>query len=136
VQLVGDDGANSPPAHALSRRGIVRNLIGYSVYGDYRQESPPSAIVNAVAKGEVDLAAVWGPLAGYFAARQTETLDLTPVQPAVDGPLPQVFAISMAVRRNDAAMLQSLERFIRMRRAEIDRVLAEYHVPRVGVSRE
>ena len=32
VQLIGDDGANSPPAHALSRRGIVQNLVGYSVY--------------------------------------------------------------------------------------------------------
>ncbi|HMH55230.1 MAG TPA: transporter substrate-binding domain-containing protein, partial [Gemmatimonadales bacterium] len=35
VQLVGDDYANTPPVHALSRRGIVKNLVGYSVLGDY-----------------------------------------------------------------------------------------------------
>jgi mxaJ protein len=130
VQLVGDDGANSPPAHALSRRGIVHNLVGYSVYGDYRTDSPPSAIVAAVARGEVDVAAVWGPLAGYFAARQTVPLQLTPVSPQVDGPLPQAFDIAMGVRRVDSARRDRLDRFIRERRREIDALLAEYHIPR------
>ena len=133
VQLVGDDGANSPPAHALSRRGIVANLVGYSVYGDYADDSPPSAIVKAVAAGDVDVAAVWGPLAGYYAARQDEPLDVSPVHPAADGPLRQVFAIAMAARRDDRMTLDALEQFIRRRRGEIDRVLAEYHVPRVEV---
>ena len=35
VQLVGDDGANPPPAEALARRGLVPNLRGCMVYGDY-----------------------------------------------------------------------------------------------------
>src|SRR5688572_13767548 len=35
VQVIGDDGVNSPPAHALSRRGLAANLVGCSVYGDY-----------------------------------------------------------------------------------------------------
>src|ERR1041384_2042693 len=81
VELVGDDGANTPPAHALSRRGIVNNIVGFSVYGDYRTDSPPSAIVAAVARGDVDIAAAWGPMAGYFAARQPVALDVVAVQP-------------------------------------------------------
>lgn len=36
VQLIGDEGYNTPPAHALSMQGIVDNLVGYTVYGDYR----------------------------------------------------------------------------------------------------
>jgi mxaJ protein len=131
VQLIGDDGANSPPAHALSRRGMVSNLVGYSVYGDYRTNSPPSAIVTAVARGDVDDAAVWGPLAGYFAARQSEALDLAPVQPQIDGQLPQAFDIAMAVRRNDREQLERLEQFITQRRAEIAALLDQFHVPRV-----
>jgi mxaJ protein len=131
VQLIGDDGANSPPAHALSRRGIVRNLVGFSVYGDYRTNSPPSAIVAAVAHGDVDAAAVWGPLAGYFAQLQPEPLDVVPVRPATDANLPQVFEISMAVRNGDEARRRQLDGFIDRRRVDIDRVLAEYRVPRV-----
>jgi mxaJ protein len=130
VQLIGDDGANSPPAHALSRRGIVRNLVGFSVYGDYRTNSPPSAIVTAVAHGDVDAAAVWGPLAGYFAHLQSEPLDLAPVSPATDANLPQIFDISMAVRRDDEARRQQLDGFIDRHRGDIDRVLADYRVPR------
>ena len=131
VQLVGDDGANSPPAHALSRRGIVRNLVGYTVYGDYRTDSPPSEIVAAVARGDVDVATVWGPLAGYFAARQDVPLDLVPVEPQVDGPLPQAFDISMAVRKNDRTRVMALDDFLRRHRQDIDTILARYDVPRV-----
>ncbi|PYR65711.1 MAG: quinoprotein dehydrogenase-associated putative ABC transporter substrate-binding protein [Acidobacteria bacterium] len=132
VELVGDDGANTPPAHALSRRGIVDNIVGYSVYGDYRTNSPPSAIIAAVARGEVDVAAAWGPMAGYFAARQPVALDVVPVQPQVDGRfLPQTFSIAMATRRRDTARHDRLEHFIDRRRGEIDRILADYHVPRV-----
>jgi mxaJ protein len=135
VQVIGDDGANSPPAHALSRRGIVQNLVGYTVYGDYRAESPPSRIVTAVAEGEVDVAAVWGPLAGYFAARQREPLDITPIATEVDGSLPLAFDLSMAVRRNDTARLTQLNQFIERHRVDIARVLDDFHVPRVA-SRE
>ena len=137
VELIGDDGANTPPAHALSRRGIVRNIVGFSVYGDYRANSPPSAIIAAVARGDVDVAAAWGPLAGYFAARQPVALDIAPVLPQVDGRfLPQTFSISMATRRRDTARHQRLEQFIDERRHEIDAILADYHVPRVDVSQD
>jgi mxaJ protein len=131
VQVIGDDGANSPPAHALSRRGIVQNLVGFSVYGDYRSHSPPSRIVTAVTDGEIDLAAVWGPLAGYFAARQREPLDVTPISADVDGDFPLAFDLSMAVRRNDTVRLARLNQFIDRHRADIERVLDDFHVPRV-----
>jgi mxaJ protein len=61
VQLIGDDGANSPPVHALARRGVVGNLRGYTVYGNYANPNPAGRIVGAVAAGEVDIAIVWGP---------------------------------------------------------------------------
>jgi mxaJ protein len=131
VQMIGDDFSNSPPAHALSARGVVKNVIGYSVLGDYSQPNPPARVVEAVARGEIDVALVWGPLAGYFAHRQAVQLDLSPVTPEMDTPFrPFAFDISMAVRRGDAERRQLLEDFIVRRRAEIDRVLAEYGVPR------
>jgi mxaJ protein len=135
VQLVGDDGANSPPVHALAARGIVgKGIVGYSVYGDYATDSPPSRIIRGVADGEVDVAVAWGPLAGYFAPRQPVPLDLVPVDPQIDVPfLPFVFDISMAVRRDDDVLFNRLEHIIEARRAEIDAILAAYHVPRVDI---
>jgi mxaJ protein len=134
VPMVGDDGANAPPAHALARRGSVGNVVGYSVYGDYRRESPPSLLIAAVARGDVDVAVAWGPLAGFFAARQPVPLSLAAVAPPTDGArLPLVFDVSMATRRGDSARHAMLEEFIVRRRVQIDRILAAYHVPRLDI---
>jgi mxaJ protein len=132
VQMVGDDAANTPPAHALARRGIVDNVRGYTLYGDYSQANPPARIVDAVAAGEVDVAVVWGPLAGYFAPRQSAPLEIVPVSPQVDLPmLPFVFDISLGVRREDKAFRDELDVVLGRLRPEIDRILDEYGVPRV-----
>jgi mxaJ protein len=133
VQLIGDDGTNSPPAHALANRGVIQNVVGYSVYADYSQPNPPARIVEAVARGDVDVAVVWGPLAGYFAPRQGVPLTLVPVSPQIDRPfLPFVFDVSMAVRRGDDRLYQELDSFIERRQPEIDALLARYGVPRLG----
>lgn len=132
VQLIGDDYANTPPAHALARRGIVHNVAGYTVYGDYADANPPARIVEAVARGDVDVAVVWGPLAGYFASRQSVPLEVVPVTPARDTPaLPFVFAIAAGVRKGDRALRDELDGALARRRSEIDALVAAYGVPRV-----
>ena len=134
VHLIGDDSANSPPAHALSERGIVDNLVGYTVYGDYAEENPPSRIIDAVVRGDVDVAVVWGPLAGYFASRQRVPLDLVAVSPEIDLPfLPFVFDISMGVRREDETLHAELEAILSRKREEIEALLDEYDIPRKEV---
>lgn len=137
VPLVGDDGANAPPAHALSRRGIIRNVVGFSVYGDYRRESPPSAIIEAVAHGDVDVAVAWGPTAGYFASRQAVPLAISPVEPQIDQPfLPFVFDISLGVRRDAPELHARLDELLQRRKPEIDEILARFHVPRLDAASE
>lgn len=133
VQLIGDDGANTPPVHALSQRGIVGNLVGYTLYGNYAEENPPARVVDAVASGEVDVAVVWGPLAGYFAKRQRVELEIVPVSPSIDLPfLPFVYDISIGVRRGDEALKAELEAALDRRKDEVRRILQDYGVPLVG----
>ncbi len=132
VQMIGDDQSNAPPAHALTRRHIVDNVRGYTLYGDYSQHDPPARIVDAVTNGDIDLAIVWGPLAGYFAKQSRVPLVLTPVSPQIDQPfLPFVFDISMGVRRDDPSFRDEIDQVLEKRRNEIDRILEDYHVPRV-----
>ena len=133
VQFIGDDYANTPPAHALAQRGIVRNVVGFSVYGDYREPNPPARILDAVADRRVDVAVVWGPLAGWYARRSRTPLALVPVSPQIDVPfLPMVFDISMGVRRDDPGLMNEVNAVLRKRRAAIDSILTDYGVPRVG----
>ncbi len=132
VHLIGDDGSNTPPAHALARRGVVDNVRGFMIYGDYGEPNPPARMLVALAQGEIDVAVVWGPLGGYFSAQQTVPLKVVPVRPAFDGPkLPMVFDISMAVRREDEALRREVDAALARRRADVDRILTQYRVPRL-----
>ncbi|HEX4195964.1 MAG TPA: quinoprotein dehydrogenase-associated putative ABC transporter substrate-binding protein [Caulobacteraceae bacterium] len=133
VQMVGNDAQNTPPAHALARRGMVQNVRGYMLYGDYARPNPAAAIVRAVDDGDVDVAVVWGPLAGYFAKTARHPLRITPVQPWLDGPQwPMVFDISMGVRKDDFALRREVDRLLAKDAPRIDAILQSYGVPRVG----
>jgi mxaJ protein len=131
VQMIGDDALNTPPAHLLADRGMIDNVVGYSVYGEYTDPNPPSKIIDAVANKDVDIAVVWGPLAGYFAAKQTVPLDIRTVEPRADEKLPVAFGISIAVRYGEDQFKQKLNAILRDDRGEVDRILAEYHIPTV-----
>jgi mxaJ protein len=136
VQMIGDDGANSPPAHALARRGIVSNVRGYMVYGDFRRPAPQSRIVDDVARGVLDVAVVWGPTAGFFARRERQSLRLVPVKPQIELPfLPFVFDIAIGVRRGDSTTRTRLNTALTRRRAEVEQLLDEFGVPRVMAAR-
>ena len=130
VQLIGNDGFNTPPSHALAAQGIVDNLVGYTVYGDYREQNPAARIVTAVEHGDVDIAAVWGPLAGYFAKQSPVPLTVTPItETAAFTPLIFEYDISMGVRKGDAARKAALDEIIVRKRPQIKALLADYGVP-------
>jgi mxaJ protein len=133
VQMIGDDFSNTPPAHSLTNRGIVANVRGYMVYGNYADAAPARNIVDAVTDGSVDVAIVWGPTAGYFAVDSKTTLQLEPVKPLIDGPLlPMMFDISMGVKKGDRALRRELDGALDRNKDEIDRLLRDYHVPLIA----
>jgi len=130
VQLVGDDGGNTPPAHALARRGLVENVHGFMLYGDYTRPNPPAAIVRAVADGTIDVGLAWGPLAGYFGARSPVPLRIEPVTPWLDdNQWPMAYDTSVGVRKDDPALLHRVERSLVSHRAEIDQLRRAYRIP-------
>jgi mxaJ protein len=130
VPLTGKD--NTPPAQALGHRGLIDNIVGFPVFDRPVNQAP--AIIRAVADKEVDVAIVWGPLAGYFARRGNEPLNITPVAPVQDGPLTFAFDICMGVRRKSTDLRDRLNGFIARRQTDIDAILDEFGVPRLPVA--
>lgn len=132
VHLIGDDGTNTPPAHALGREGITTNVVGFMIYGDYRQPNPPARLIEAVEKGDIDVAAAWGPLAGYEAKQSPVPLTVSAI---ADGdrfaPLRFQFDIAMGVRHGDHELRQQLDAVIAADKPEIDSLLQSYGVPLV-----
>ena len=132
VHLIGDDGNNPPPAQALGQQGIVDNVRGYSIYGDYRQADPPARLIEAVEHGDIDVAAAWGPLGGYFAKHSAVPLTVTPIRDGEQfAPQQFQFAISMGVRKGDHALRDQLNAFIDGHRSEVTSLLRSYGVPLV-----
>lgn len=130
VQMVGNDASNTPPAHALALRGMIGNVRGYMLYGDYREPNPPAAIVRAVERGDVDVALVWGPLAGYFAAQSPVPLRLEPVRPwFADQQWPMQFDVSVGVQKDNQKLLNEIDHILVRRSGDIKRLLSAYHVP-------
>ena len=127
VHVIGEDYADVPPARALARRGMIENMVGYSIFGNYAEPDPPARLIEAVADGEIDVAIAWGPLAGYSARRQAVPLTVVPVSPGIDDQ-PFVFYIAMGVRRRDAALAAQLDAVLERRAADIEALLREYGI--------
>jgi mxaJ protein len=126
---VVDDGF-TPAAQELATRGIIRNVKGYSIFGNLAQENPSADLIRGVSQGDVDIAIAWGPLAGYFAQHSTVPLRLTPVCAAsVKTSLPVSFDISIGVRRDEEALRAQLNQEIARRRDDIHALLLSYGIP-------
>lgn len=131
VQLIGDDGINTPPVEELAARGITANVKGYMVWGQSPAHGTPlESIVRAVADGSVDVAIVWGPQAGYFATREGSPLTVVAVPSAEKTVQPMRFEIAMGVRKDDEALAAELDAALAKLKPEIDALLASYGVPR------
>jgi mxaJ protein len=131
VPLAGDDGSNPAPAHALARRG-VSGLVGYSLWGDYRRDVP--AAVDAVLSGAIDVALLWGPVAGAGAGKSSSALRVDLVKEERDGGVPLAFSIAMAVRPDDAALAERLNDVLSRQRFAIERILKHAGVPMLPLS--
>ncbi len=129
IHVVGDDYA--PPAGALARRGIAANVAGFSLFGRYGEKDPPRKLVDAVARGDVDVGIVWGPFAGYFARCENVALEIVPVSPAMFLGVPFTYEISMGVRKGDEALKTKLDKVLESESQAIQQILAEYGVPQV-----
>jgi mxaJ protein len=129
VQVLEDDYA--PPARALARRGLSKNVVGFDMDED------PGAIIAAVAHGKVDTAVVWGPLAGYYGRKFGAKLKLTQVTPEVDPPmLPFTFAMAIGVRKTDSELFQRIDAALNRALPQIQSILRSYNVPLLPLSQQ
>jgi len=122
--------AATPPADALIKKDLMGNVAAYRLTIDYTTEYP-GKIVDDVAAGKIDLAIVWGPVAGYFAKKAAVPVEVVAVPPLEGVPVPFTYAISMGVRKRDKDRQEQLEALLRKHETQIRTILVEYGVPLV-----
>ncbi len=129
IHVVGDDFA--PPGHLLGSRGLAANLRGYSLLGAYGESDPPARLMDAVVKGEVDIAVAWGPLAGYYAKSHPVRLSIAPVEPPQFGAVPFTYEFSIAVRKGDVKLRDELSGALADECKSVRTLLSDYGVPEI-----
>jgi len=119
--------ANTPPGNLLAQYGLLGAVKPYPLMVDTRFDSSSVAMISDLEKGDLDVALLWGPFAGYRAKTSAKTLVVTPIADAPGARMS--FRIAFGVRRSDQNWKRELNRFIAENKNALDAILRDYGVP-------
>src|ERR1700677_1853630 len=120
--------AGTPPATYLAMNGLLGQIKSYALVVDTRFDSPTHEMMDDLERGEIDVALLWGPIAGYYATKAKTPTAVVPLVKEQGGP-PMVFRIVMGVRHSDQNWKRDLNKLISENQSEIQAILRSYGVP-------
>jgi quinoprotein dehydrogenase-associated probable ABC transporter substrate-binding protein len=123
----------TPPTEWLLRHGLMRQAVPYPLQTGDPDRYPGEVIEKDLAAGDIDVALVWGPIAGYFGTKRAQR-PMTVVAFPPGGAIRYDFSVSMGVRRGDDAWRERVGRFLADRRSAIQAILSEYGVPQLELA--
>lgn len=120
--------AGTPPANLAARNGLMVQARPYPLYVDSRYDAPGKQMVEDLASKQIDVAVLWGPIAGYFAKQHGDALVVTPLlNEPKDTKLD--FYITMGVRPGENDWKNQINKLIRENQDAITAILKDYGVP-------
>jgi quinoprotein dehydrogenase-associated probable ABC transporter substrate-binding protein len=120
--------ARTPPSTAMAVNGLLARAKSYPLFVDTRADSSAQAMIDDLARGEIDCGILWGPMAGYYASHADPPLVVVPLTRETAGP-PMSFRIGMAVRQADQEWKRTLNKLIMENQTEINKLLISYNIP-------
>jgi quinoprotein dehydrogenase-associated probable ABC transporter substrate-binding protein len=120
--------AGTPPASLLAADGLLGQIKSYSLVVDTRFDSPTHEMMDDLDRGDIDVALLWGPIAGYYAKKAKTPTEVVPLVKDKGGP-PMVYRIVMGVRHSDQNWKRTLNKLISENQGEIQTILRSYGVP-------
>jgi quinoprotein dehydrogenase-associated probable ABC transporter substrate-binding protein len=120
--------AGTPPASIMARNGLMAKAKPYPLMVDTRYESSTQKMIADLKAGEIDVAVLWGPFAGYYAKQSAEPLAVVPLLKEKKSSH-MVFRITMGVRASDQEWKRTLNNLLRDNQKDINGILLEFGVP-------
>jgi quinoprotein dehydrogenase-associated probable ABC transporter substrate-binding protein len=120
--------AKTPPGTAMAANGLLAHAKSYPLFIDTRSDSSAQAMIDDLARGDIDCGILWGPMAGYFAKQANPPLVVVPLTKETMG-APMMYRIGMAVRPADQEWKRTLNKLIMDNQAEINKLLISYNIP-------
>jgi quinoprotein dehydrogenase-associated probable ABC transporter substrate-binding protein len=120
--------AGTAPTTVMARKGLLTNIRSYQLLVDTRIDHPALDMLHDVASGAIDVAILWGPIAGYTLKTEALPLAMVPAR-APDLKIQLDYRITMGVRANEPMWKREINTLIRDNQAGITRILLDYGVP-------
>jgi quinoprotein dehydrogenase-associated probable ABC transporter substrate-binding protein len=115
---------------ALAEHHIVDNTVIHylSHNADIVADNQPSYQVQQVIDGSLDVAAAWGPMAGYYKTVLHAPLTILPAN-LMEDQVPMEFDMTLAVPRGRPDIKAAVEAALAQHKDEIHRILTDFGVP-------
>lgn len=119
--------ANTPPGNILAKEGLMSAVKPYPLMVDTRFDSSSATMIRDLEAGEIDVALLWGPIAGYYVKNARTKLNLAPIQETAGTRM--AFRVAFGVRHSDQIWKRDLNQFISQNKSELEKILIDYGVP-------
>ncbi len=118
-----------PPTMLLLENELMEQVTPYRPVTDTREGSPEEQIISDLLAGKINVAVLWGPLAGYLNKRNGSRFKIVPMVADDSDKHRMVYHITMGVRHGEIEWKRQLNKLIRKNQPKIDALLKEYNVP-------
>ncbi len=120
--------AGTPPSDIAVRTGLIANVVPYELFVDTRYDSPGKQMIEDVIDKKIDVALLWGPIAGYFTKGHEDILATAPLT-TDSKDIRLDFYIAMGVRPGENKWKNQINDLIRQNQTEITAILRQFNVP-------
>jgi quinoprotein dehydrogenase-associated probable ABC transporter substrate-binding protein len=123
--------ARSPAADWLVRNGMLERAVFYAQQSGDPNENPVSTIERELSANHIDVAILWGPMAGYLVNRHKGSDQWRVLAFKPDPQIKFDYQIAMGVRFGEKPWKDSLDNWIAQHQGDIDRILTAYKIPQI-----
>jgi quinoprotein dehydrogenase-associated probable ABC transporter substrate-binding protein len=123
--------AQTPAADWVLKHGLIDHAVMYAAQSGDPNESPDTIIERELSAGKIDVAVVWGPIAGFLVSRHMGDKGWLAVPFKLDQTIRFDYEISMGLRQGEKEWQNTLDQWIAAHQAEITQILTAYHIPLV-----
>ena len=127
--------ARTPPTDWLLKNGLIEQVRFYAPQSGDPTEHPANIIERDLAAGNIDVAMVWGPVAGFLANQHkgTDAWVAVPFRP--DPAIQFDYEMAMGVRFGEKEWKDTLDNWIGAHREDIRGILTTFQVPMLEPSK-
>lgn len=119
----------TPPTANMAAAKLMGKAKVYPLMVDTRAlPSMAEIAMRDLQAGTIDAAVLWGPMAGYYAARAEGEMTIVPLIHEKGGQR-MTYRITMGVRPSDQSWKRVLNAFIKDNQPRIEKLLLDYNVP-------